>query len=200
MFAKIIFLVLTQLLAVAFGQEQIVQVGAQGLQFLPDTIYAGAGSTIKFQFVAATHNVAEGTYDKPCTPSGNTSFYSGTLDTTQVFTIKINDTNPIFIYCSTPGHCEAGMVAVINPGSGDQTLNGYRSAAANANSIAPATVQGGIVQEASAASSSAASSSVSATASSTSATTSATAKSEGIRVKVGVVGAVVVAGLFFAIA
>lgn len=32
-----------------------------------------------------------------------------------VFTLTINDTNPIWLYCAQVGHCQAGMVAVINP-------------------------------------------------------------------------------------
>lgn len=32
-----------------------------------------------------------------------------------VFTITINDTTPIWYYCDHIGHCQAGMVGVINP-------------------------------------------------------------------------------------
>lgn len=31
------------------------------------------------------------------------------------FTVTINDTNPIYFYCLFTGHCQAGMVGVINP-------------------------------------------------------------------------------------
>jgi hypothetical protein len=27
----------------------------------------------------------------------------------------VNDTNPVFYYCGTPGHCEKGMFGIINP-------------------------------------------------------------------------------------
>jgi uncharacterized cupredoxin-like copper-binding protein len=32
-----------------------------------------------------------------------------------VFTVTVNDTNPIWFYCGVPTHCQAGMVGVINP-------------------------------------------------------------------------------------
>lgn len=56
---------------------QTVQVGFQGLQFLPNTIYAGVNSKVEFQFVAPNHNVVQGSYSRACQPSGNSSFYSG---------------------------------------------------------------------------------------------------------------------------
>ena len=31
-----------------------------------------------------------------------------------VFTVMVNDTKPIWIYCGQPGHCEKGMVMAIN--------------------------------------------------------------------------------------
>jgi len=186
-------LLLLGLLPLAFGAQQTIQVGDQGLQFLPNTVYAGVGDTIQFQWVTPNHGVAQGDYDKPCTP-GNSSFYSGVLqETTTVFTVTINNTNPIWIYCPVSGHCQGGMVAVINPPSGSDTLDGYRAAAANVgSSSSPANVQGGILKNASAASSS---TSATATASTTtSASASTTAKSGGVRMKgvgaLGVIGAV----------
>lgn len=31
-----------------------------------------------------------------------------------VFTVMVNDTNPIWFYCATAKHCQGGMVGVIN--------------------------------------------------------------------------------------
>jgi len=178
---NLLFLLLLQLLSFARSQ-QVVEVGGQGLQFLPNTIYATVGSTVKFQFVTPGHTVTEGAYDNPCMPLASSSFYSGMLDVNKVFTVTINDTNPIWFYCSTPGHCQAGMVGVINPGSSSNTLNGYRSAAGNAGtSSQPDSVQGGVIQDGSAVSSSN-SASGSTTATSTASSTSSTAKSDSTRV------------------
>jgi hypothetical protein len=56
------------------------------------------------------------------TGRGKTGFFSGfhpvdaILEEPPSWTIKINDTDPIFVYCSAPGSCiNYGMVAVINP-------------------------------------------------------------------------------------
>jgi plastocyanin len=68
------------LLPLAFAAQQTVQVGAQGLQFLPNTVYAGVGDTIQFEFVTPGHSVVQGTYSKPCIPASDSSFFSGVLD------------------------------------------------------------------------------------------------------------------------
>jgi len=49
---------------------------------------------------------------------GSKGFFSGFMpvkDQMGVFTIWVNDTNPIWFYCSQAKHCQAGMVGVINP-------------------------------------------------------------------------------------
>ncbi|TLD35060.1 hypothetical protein E2P81_ATG11179 [Venturia nashicola] len=173
------------LFPLTFAAQQVVTVG-QGLSFLPNTLYSAVGDTVKFQFLTPGHSVAAGSYDKPCTPASNTSFYSGILGTTMTYTITINNTQSIFFYCAVAGHCQAGMVGVINP-SGDQTLTGYRSAAGNSVGSTPANVQGGVVASANAASTSAAPS-TSPTATSTTgaaASLTSTAKSDALRIGAG---------------
>jgi plastocyanin len=77
---KISLFALLQLVPIAIAQNAVVQVGYQGLQFLPNTIYASPGSKIEFDFAQPDHDVAQGSYDSPCNPAGNSSFYSGALD------------------------------------------------------------------------------------------------------------------------
>jgi hypothetical protein len=49
----------------------------------------------------------------------------------KVFTIMINDTKPIWMYCATGDHCQKGMVMAINaPQEGERTLASYKAAAA----------------------------------------------------------------------
>jgi hypothetical protein len=51
----------------------------------------------------------------------------------KVFTIMINDTKPLWMYCATKGHCQKGMVMAINaPSSGAKTLAAYKAAAEKA--------------------------------------------------------------------
>lgn len=80
---KLPLLILLHLVPFALTQStQVIQVGYQGLQFAPNTVYAAAGDKIEFQFIQPQHSVAEGSYTQPCQPSGsgNSSFYSGVLD------------------------------------------------------------------------------------------------------------------------
>jgi hypothetical protein len=75
---KLRFLIFLQLLPFTLVQaQQVVQVGYQGLQYGPDTIYANVGTKVEFQFVQPDHSVVEGSYTSACQPSGNSSFYSG---------------------------------------------------------------------------------------------------------------------------
>ena len=80
-----------------------------------------------FQFYPTNHSVIRAEYGFPCIPYEYTGvdkigFYSGfrpvdaVLDNPPEFSIKINDTNPIFFYCGAPGSCiNWQMVGVINP-------------------------------------------------------------------------------------
>jgi len=89
-------------------------------------------------------------FAKPCQPSNSSSINSGFVNSSngpasQVWTVQINSTDPIWFYCAQVGHCQGGMVGVINPPSGgDQTLDAFKSAAVNSqSSTMPAQVQGG---------------------------------------------------------
>jgi hypothetical protein len=83
--------------------------------------------TIEFNFYPANHSVVRAEYGFPCIPyemTGNNKvgFFSGfnavdkVLDDPPKYSLKINDTNPIFFYCSAPGSCITyAMVGTINP-------------------------------------------------------------------------------------
>jgi plastocyanin len=130
-----------------------VEAGNGNLAYSPSSITAAVGETIEFHFFPPLHSVAQGDFATPCTPPANgTGFFSGDITTssgenTNVFTIKINDTNPIWFYCVIPTHCQAGMSGVINPpADGSMTLAQYQLAAGKvASSVAPASVQGGVL-------------------------------------------------------
>jgi len=55
------------------------------------------------------------------------------------YTIQINDTKPIWYYCSQGPHCQEGMVGVINAPK-DKTLSTYIAAAKGATAnVSPST-------------------------------------------------------------
>jgi len=105
----------------------VVKVGnANGtLAYSPNNVQAKVGDMVQFQFAPANHTVTQSTFAQPCQPialnqAGTTGFYSGfmpvsaTSMTTPTYSIMINNTTPIWIYCSQAKHCQNGMTMVIN--------------------------------------------------------------------------------------
>jgi hypothetical protein len=93
----------------------------EGLRYSPNVTTAAVGDTVVFHFWPGPHDVVQGDYNSPCNPAKG-AFYSGFIspdgasgEAGKVFTITINNTDPIWIYCSETAHCQNGMVAVINP-------------------------------------------------------------------------------------
>jgi len=138
---------------------QTVAVGQNGLSFSPNSLTVAPGKQVVFQFYPGGHSVAEGDPNNACQPANASSFWSGTINSnsgpaSNAFTVTVNSTDPIYLYCATVGHCQAGMVAVINPPS-SQALDTYTAAAkGSSKSSAPANAQGGVVGAPPAASSS----------------------------------------------
>ena len=94
---------------------------------VPDVTQAEAGDTILFQFYPTNHSVIRAEYGYPCIPYEDTGvdkvgFFSGFFPVDAIlpdppqWSIVINDTNPIFLYCGATGSCiDHQMLAVINP-------------------------------------------------------------------------------------
>ncbi|KAF3152048.1 hypothetical protein TWF594_005803 [Orbilia oligospora] len=118
--------------------------------FEPASLMAATGDTVVFEFHPSTHSVARGIFDKPCQPLEKGGFYSGFLRVSggaksPTFSIKVEDSNPIWYYCTVGKHCQGGMVGVINPGPKDD-LKAYIAASKKAPSnVSPKEVNGGTV-------------------------------------------------------
>ncbi|KAK2762012.1 hypothetical protein FQN53_007595 [Emmonsiellopsis sp. PD_33] len=139
------------LIAAASAAKIDVKVGDGGLKIEPNNIPAKVGDDIVFHFFEGNHDVASGPFNQPCSPSPN-GFYSGLINTDgqqpdATFTVRINNTDPIWLYCTTSGHCQGGMTAVINPPASGNSLDDYQDAAEDARSTRPAQVRGGIFSE-----------------------------------------------------
>lgn len=92
----------------------------------PETTEAAVGEIIEFNFYPLNHSIVRAEYGFPCIPyemtgSGKTGFFSGfnpvdkVLNNPPKYSIRVNDTEPIFFYCSAPGSCITyGMVGGIN--------------------------------------------------------------------------------------
>jgi plastocyanin len=85
-------------------------------RMMPFATNASVGDTIEFHWGADVHTVTKSSALTPCNKSSEAPvFASGTQNKSFVFTQVVNDTNPTFYYCGTPGHCEKGMFGIINP-------------------------------------------------------------------------------------
>jgi hypothetical protein len=96
------------------------------------------------------HTVTQSTFDQPCVPlanskPGSVGFFSGFMPTKAgdmdmpIYTIQINDTKPIWYYCSQGKHCQMGMVGAINAvaGSGKDITKFTQMAAMAPQNLAP---------------------------------------------------------------
>jgi plastocyanin len=118
MYCKHFFLALA-LTTPSFAANHDILAGEAGLSFTPNTTTAAVGDTLTFHFYPGRHNVVQGSFDAPCNFTSD-AFYSGFIaplvgESDQVFTVTVNDTNPIWYYCSEWMHCQLGMVGVVNP-------------------------------------------------------------------------------------
>ena len=111
------------LLPLVLGAVHDVDVGNNGLVYSPDTVMAAVGDTVNFHFYEGDHSVAQSNFAAPCQPSGANAIYSGFINPSSgqqeaslMFSVSVNSTDTIWIYCSQGHHCAAGMAMVINPG------------------------------------------------------------------------------------
>lgn len=207
-----------QFLAVTLAASQVssaetikVEVGQGGLTFKPDNIKAAEGDTVEFHF-DSMHSVNAGPFDKPCSPLSEGGFGSGPLPDgdNSFFSVKVtNASQPIWFYCGVPGHCQAGMVGVINEPA-TKKLSTYAKAAASVDQTTnPPKPFGGVISSKSGAGSSPSgsattggSSSGTATQSGTAAATTTASKGYAERLSGSAVGAfalsVAIAGLLSA--
>jgi plastocyanin len=100
--------------ASAASSVHTVAVGKDGLAFTPDTLTAAKGDIIEFTF-GQGHSVELSTFSNPCNPVDTGAIYSGFPTASDMFTVTVNDTNPMWLYCSKTFHCQSGMVMVVNP-------------------------------------------------------------------------------------
>ncbi|KAJ7492492.1 hypothetical protein FB451DRAFT_1022358 [Mycena latifolia] len=116
-----------------------VQVGgANGLlEYSPDALSAAVGDQVVFHFNPKNHTVSQSAFADPCGLKDG-GFHSGfmpvaansSVDSRPTFTVTVNDTSPIWVYCAqaagTPAsHCGQGMVFAINCPTGDDVPNSF---------------------------------------------------------------------------
>ncbi|KAK0627416.1 Cupredoxin [Immersiella caudata] len=130
------------LVSLASATHHVVTVGKGGqLKFDPETLVAVPGDTITYNYFARNHSVTQSSFDKPCQPLVGGGFFSGFVPTESpdiasrtTFTITVNDTRPIWVYCSqTNGnHCQSGMLHAVNAPTQGNTFSAFKDLAAKA--------------------------------------------------------------------
>ncbi|KAL7936879.1 Cupredoxin [Trichoderma chlorosporum] len=200
-------LAVATLSAVASASKTIrIDVGQSGLTFSPNDIKADVGDTLEFHYHAKNHSVVAADFATPCKPKAEGGFYSGFFPTTSgendnVFQVEVNNTTPIWFYCSqTVGnHCGAGMVGAVNANA-NKTLDEFKATAekSTTNESPSSGAFGGKILSAASATKSSGSSSSSATNSQAAPTTTHNAAATLGSVS-GMAMAVVGAALAFAI-
>jgi plastocyanin len=123
------------------GNDHRVVVGGPGLlSFDPSTVVAQPGDTVTFEFHQKNHTATQSTFNVPCQPlmSGFNSGFKPVGDNATefpTFTVPVNDTKPIWVYCAQANHCPSGMVFAINANTtGPNTFDAFRAKAMGSTS------------------------------------------------------------------
>ncbi|KAB8302973.1 hypothetical protein EYC80_006284 [Monilinia laxa] len=123
------------------------------LLFTPQEITAQPGDKVEFQFSQRNHTVTQSVFESPCEPIAN-AINSGFVPTAAnqsmvtTFTMTVNSTALMFMYCAQGKHCQAEMVLTINASNGTQNFGTYKAAAAKAAKNVPAAkVSGGVLSQ-----------------------------------------------------
>jgi len=127
MLAKLSLLSLA-LLPSALAATYSVEVGPGGkFVFTPEFVTAASGDDVVFTFNPKNHSVTQSTFASPCSRSSgfNSGFRPVAANATAAaptFTLRVNDTSPVWVYCAQAAglpasHCGAGMVFAVNPGA-----------------------------------------------------------------------------------
>lgn len=122
-------------LPLSLAKNISISVGQNGLVFNPEVVTADSGDLLQFHYYPKNHSVTQGSFSSPCRPLTG-GVYSGfmpetaegvglrlsradTLRTlismqTTIFQVAVNNTAPIYFYCSQVTHCQSGMAMVVN--------------------------------------------------------------------------------------
>ncbi|KAM0798570.1 Cupredoxin [Usnea florida] len=110
---------LLPLLPLTFATTIPITVGDGALAFNPSTLTASIGDTLSFSYYPKNHSVTQSSFANPCHPLSG-GFFSGFHPLSAgpgpvTFNVRVNDTAPLWIYCSQETHCQKGMAMVVNP-------------------------------------------------------------------------------------
>lgn len=104
---------------------RVVVGGPGAFTFNPPNVQANPGDNIIFEFRQKNHAVVASTFEAPCVPLANSApgsgFDSGFFPVADdvsanfpTYSVRVNDTKPIWAYCPQGNHCGQGMVFSVN--------------------------------------------------------------------------------------
>jgi plastocyanin len=138
------------------NDHRVIVGGTGVLTYSPSNITAQAGDTVTFEFHQKNHTATQSTFADPCraltltSTSGQVGFDSGFMavadnaTTFPTYTIQVNNTSPIWVYCKQTGHCGQGMVFSVNSvESGPNNFAAFQANAKALNGSATSTSSGG---------------------------------------------------------
>lgn len=140
----------------ASSSDHLITVGGSSgeLTFSPSNISAQVGDTITFQFHQKNHTATQSSFADPCralsltSTSGQVGFDSGFMavaadaSTFPTYTVAVNDTTPIWVYCRQTGHCGQGMVFSANAiESGPNNFAAFQAKAKQLNGTSTSSSQ-----------------------------------------------------------
>ncbi|KAH6668307.1 hypothetical protein B0J14DRAFT_641890 [Halenospora varia] len=120
-------------------------------------VAVGEGGSLRYtpnNITAKNHSVVQSSFANPCHPLAG-GFFSSFVPTKNSpsgasFTVIVNDTRPIWFYCSqtSSSHCQSGMVGAINAPSTGNTLEAFITLAENstASTSPPGTAISGFLK------------------------------------------------------
>ncbi|EJD34706.1 hypothetical protein AURDEDRAFT_117577 [Auricularia subglabra TFB-10046 SS5] len=87
-------------------------------RFMPPFVNAQAGDTIRYTWANGEHTVTQSSAAAPCNATV-AGFVSGKQKAGFTFDQRVNDTNPVWFFCSVGQHCASGMWGGVNVPNGD---------------------------------------------------------------------------------
>jgi len=132
--------------------HKVIVGGTAGLVYSPNNIKARPGDTVTFEFHQKNHTATQSTFANPCksltstSTTGQVGFDSGFMPvaadatTFPTWTVRINDTTPIWVYCQQGNHCGQGMVLAVNSvDSGPNSFDAFVAKAKGTNGTSAGT-------------------------------------------------------------
>lgn len=128
---------------------KVVVGGPGALTFSPSNVQANIGDNIIFEFRQKNHAVIASSFDAPCAPLSAGGFDSGFFPvsddatTFPTYTVRVNDTKPIWAYCPQGNHCGQGMVFSVNAvEGGEKDFQAFQDLAKKINGTATGSTGG----------------------------------------------------------